>query len=146
MLAVPTSGPLGPMVVAWLLVSVVVVAGVPTWREPWRGGALLMIDLDDFEAVGRRVIGALVGPASLRAGAVVLRAGIGLRRVPGLDHDVLALTRDADAALCRARREGGCRVRLAAVGEGDGTSALAGTLTSARRPCTSRTFDASIIT
>lgn len=143
---------------------------------PGRGGALLMIDLDDFkavddrrghdagdellqvahrlrsclrpgdvagrlggdellviardvtdddaaEAVSRRVLESPVGPASLRAGVVVPRASIGVRRVTDLDHDALA--RDADVALYRARRDGGCRVRRAEVGEGDAVGALA---------------------
>lgn len=84
-----------------------------------------MADNAAAEAVGRRVLEPLVGPASLRAGVVVPRASMGVRRVTDLDHAALALARDADAALHRAERDGGCRVRRAEVGEGEAVGALA---------------------
>ena len=63
-------------------------------------------------AAGRRVLDALLGPASVGQGRVELRASAGVRAVADLD-DPRAVLRDADAALYEAKRCGGSAVRLA---------------------------------
>lgn len=94
----------------------------------WGGDELAVLaagvgDDAGAEAVGRRVLEALVGPVSLRAGAVRLRASIGLRRITAGDHGGAVVVRDADAALYRAKRAGECQARLAGVGEAAATGA-----------------------
>ena len=65
------------------------------------------------QAVGQRVLAAVLGPAALHAGAAVVRASIGVRRIVAGERDVLALVREADTALYRAKAAGGCCVRRA---------------------------------
>ena len=82
------------------------------------------------DAVGQRILAALLGPVSLRAGTAVVRASIGLRRVGADDHDALALVRDADTALYRAKAHGGCCARRARSGDvGAGAPAVPATPT-----------------
>ncbi len=66
---------------------------------------------EEARALGTRVLAGLVGPARLRAGTVELRASAGVRRLGR--GDPASILRDADAALYRAKRSGGCRVELA---------------------------------
>ena len=65
------------------------------------------------QAVGQRVLAAVLGPAALRAGAAVVRASIGVRRITAADVDAAAVLREADTALYRAKAAGGCCVRRA---------------------------------
>ena len=66
----------------------------------------------DALAVGRRVLAALLGPATLGPERVELRASAGVRAVAACD-DPRAVLHDADTALYEAKRCGGSAVRLA---------------------------------
>ena len=70
------------------------------------------VEPGDALAAGRRVLAALLGPATLGSERVELRASAGVRAVLALD-DPRAVLRDADAALYEAKRSGGSAVRLA---------------------------------
>ena len=70
------------------------------------------VEPGDALAVGRRVLAALQGPATLGGEPVELRASAGVRPVTGLD-DPRTVLRDADTALYEAKRCGGSAVRLA---------------------------------
>ena len=72
-----------------------------------------VLDEAGAHALGQRVLAAVLGPARLRAGAAVVRASVGVRRIAAGDRDALALVREADAALYRAKAAGGCCVRHA---------------------------------
>ena len=63
--------------------------------------------------LGRRVLTGLLGPAHLSAGEVELRASAGVRRIVAGRDDAASVMRDADAALYRAKRSGGCRLEVA---------------------------------
>ena len=77
--------------------------------------------------LGRRVLDGLLGPARLSAGEVELRASAGVRRIVAGSDDAASVMRDADAALYRAKRSGGCRLEVAEVpGAGHGSRADVG--------------------
>ena len=72
-----------------------------------------VLDEAGAQAVGQRVLAAVVGPAGLRAGTAVVRASIGVRRITAADGEAAAVLREVDAALYRAKAAGGCCVRRA---------------------------------
>ena len=76
-----------------------------------------VVDQGGAHAVGQRVLAAVVGPVTLDAGAAVVAASIGVRRLHPGDALAGVVLGEADAALYRAKAAGGGCVRHAQVGQ-----------------------------
>ena len=76
-----------------------------------------VVDQAGAHAVGQRVLAAVAGPAHLDAGAAVVAASIGVRRLHPGDDEAAVVLGEADAALYRAKAAGGCCVRHAHLGQ-----------------------------
>ena len=75
-----------------------------------------VVDQGGAHAVGQRVLAAVAGPVTLDAGAAVVAASIGVRRLHPGDAQAAVVLDQADAALYRAKAAGGGCVRHAQVG------------------------------